>query len=312
MAIERIESKRTQLRLTRDQMQQVTERKRAEEGAAESAFRQLYASVWLPLAENGSIGLDQVEAGGRPLQSTGVHERVMELMTTTTKKVFSTTGPRKVVELLRLGEAVEGQPPRVGIRTSDVQDAFYSFLGFTRLDTSEALRKVIARGVAEHVFGYASGSVPTMGNDGKYQVARDKIAFGQAIPEDEIDLESGFIMMPEAIPAATEPTEVEGGSGIREDERPYGDDSGGTGDTGTVGEPGTPPQQTRRDVRLSITGSRDQLFKAWPAIANLADKAGEASLQVSATSEEGFDPSWLRNAVYEPLEEADVLDEQQA
>ena len=61
-------------------------------------------------------------------------------------------------------------------------------------------------------------------------------------------------------------------------------------------------------MNLRITGSRDQLYQAWNAIANLADKAGEVSLDVSAASEEGFDENWLRNAVYEPLEEADVLE----
>jgi len=53
------------------------------------------------------------------------------------------------------------------------------------------------------------------------------------------------------------------------------------------------------------------LYKAWLEIANLADKAGKASLEITATSEAGFDPSWLRNAVYEPLEEADVLGDTQ-
>ena len=59
--------------------------------------------------------------GGRPLQSREIHDRVMELLTTTAKKVFSTTTPRKTVELLRLGEAEEGQPPRLGIKTAEVR-----------------------------------------------------------------------------------------------------------------------------------------------------------------------------------------------
>ena len=61
-------------------------------------------------------------------------------------------------------------------------------------------------------------------------------------------------------------------------------------------------------MSLRITGSRDQLYQAWNAIANLADKAGNVSLNVSAASEEDFDQNWLRNAVYEPLEGADLLE----
>jgi hypothetical protein len=305
MAIKRINDKKGQLRLNRDQVQQLNERKRTEEGAAESAFRHLYASVWLPRAENGSISLELVEVGGRPLQSAGVHERVMELLTATTKKVFSSTTPRKVVELLRLGEAEEGQAPRLGSKASEVRDAFFSFLGFTRLDNSDALRKAIARGVQEGVFGYTSGTVPALGADGKYQVAREKTTFSRAIVEDEIDFDSGFLIMPTAIPLAPEP--VDAGLQVRDgDGDPYTPQTG-SGPTLPIV---TPPQTTRTEVNIRITGSRDQLFKAWPAIANLADKAGKASIRVSATSEQGFDQSWLRNAVYEPLEEADVLDEQ--
>jgi hypothetical protein len=306
MAIKRIDDKKGQLRLNRDQVQQLNERKRTEEGAAESAFRHLYASVWLPRAENGSISLELVEVGGRPLQSAGVHERVMELLTVTTKKVFSSTTPRKMVELLRLGEAEEGQSPRLGIRASDVRDAFFSFLGFTRLDSSDALRKAIARGVQEGVFGYTSGTLPTLCADGKYQVARDKVVFQRAIADDEIDFESGFLIMPSAIPPPPEPVGAGTGGQVRDgDGPPYQPPTGG----GPTPPTSTPPQTTRKEVTIRITGSRDQLFKAWPAIANLADKAGKASIQVNAASEQGFDQSWLRNAVYEPLEEADVLDD---
>jgi hypothetical protein len=311
MAIERIDTKKAQLRLNRDQLQQLNERKRTEEGAAESAFRQLYSAVWLPRAENGAIGLELIEAGGRPLQSTGVHERVMELLTNTTKKVFSGTTPRKIVELMRLGEAEQEQLPRMGIKTREVRDAFFSFLGFTRLDTSDALRKAIARGVQEGIFGYTSGIVPVLSDDGKYQVSRDKIAFGRIIPDDEIDLDSGFLMMPTTFLPAPEPTGAGIGGEIGEGGGQYGGEIVETGGATEDKGAGISRPQVRKDVTLTINGSRDQLYKAWPAIANLADKAGKASIQVSATSEEGFDPSWLRNAVYEPLEEADVLGEQE-
>ncbi|MBI2859364.1 MAG: AAA family ATPase, partial [Chloroflexi bacterium] len=313
MAIERIEAKKAQLRLNRDQVQQLNERKRTEEAAAESSFRQLYSAVWLPRAENGSIGLEPVEAGGRPLQSTGVHERVMELLTNTTKKVFSSTTPRKIVELMRLGEAEPGQAPRLGNKTSEIRDAFYSFMGFTRLDTSDALRKAIARGVQESVFGYTSGTVPALGDDRKYQVAQDKTMLGRTVPDDEVDLDSGFIIMPSAIPPAPEPVVASTGVQVNDGKgEAYGTQDGSKPVEEPAGASKPAVQATRKDVTITIKGSRDQLFKAWPAVANLADKAGKASIQVSATSEDGFDPSWLRNAVYEPLEEAEVLEERKS
>jgi hypothetical protein len=32
----------------------------------------------------------------------------------------------------------------------------------------------------------------------------------------------------------------------------------------------------------------------------------KVTIQIEGTAEEGYDPSWLRNAVEEPLDEADV------
>ena len=44
------------------------------------------------------------------------------------------------------------------------------------------------------------------------------------------------------------------------------------------------------------------------AIANLADMAGKVSVSIDAESEEGFDKNKLRNAVIEPLQEADLIE----
>lgn len=298
LATERVESKKQQLRLTKDQLDQLKERRRTEETAIESAFRQLYSSVWLPRVQDSVLEIEKIEIGGRPLQATGIHERIMELLTIAYQKVFTKITPRKIVDLLKLGET-----GRLGIKTIDVQDAFYGFLGYTRLDTNTALRKAIATGVKEKVFGYFSGSVPPMGSDNKFQVNRDKVMFDRMISEDEVDMESGFLMMPEAIPLAPAPIPVPLPGG------------GTQPSTGTETEPTPPPQPINpakvTNVRFSFEATRGQLFKVWNAIANLADKTGKVQVQVNAQSDEGFDQTWLRNAVHEPFEEADIKIEEE-
>jgi hypothetical protein len=61
-------------------------------------------------------------------------------------------------------------------------------------------------------------------------------------------------------------------------------------------------------VRLDFEADREQVFKSFRAIAALAEKAdgGKVAVTVTARSAEGFDPTWLRNAVEEPLDEADI------
>jgi len=54
----------------------------------------------------------------------------MELLTNAgTPKVHGSVTPRKIVERLRLGEAIApNETPRRGIKTAEVLDAFFSFL----------------------------------------------------------------------------------------------------------------------------------------------------------------------------------------
>jgi len=303
LAVERVDDKRQQLRLSKDQLEQLREHRKTHEGVAESSLRGLYTAVWLPRMENGALGIEKVEVGGRPLTATGIHERVMELLTQgAIKHVHGTLKPGKIVERLKLGESIlPGEPPRLGITTSDVLEAFFRDIERPRLQSAVAVRKAIADGVAEGIFGYTSGPVPSLGADGKFQVNRDKIAIGRFLAEDEVDFDSGFLTVPSAIPEAPP-------SGSTDSEQGgLGGEAGGETKP-TVKEVEASVSDEQRHVHIRFRATRDQIFKAFPAVANLADKsdARVVVVTVEATAENGFDKTWLRNAVDEPLDEADV------
>ena len=61
-------------------------------------------------------------------------------------------------------------------------------------------------------------------------------------------------------------------------------------------------------VRFSFEATGTDLFNAFAALANLAYKSngGKISLRVAGVAAAGFDAAWLRNAVEEPLDEADI------
>lgn len=97
LAIDQVRGKAKQINLTDAQKEQLRERDATEKAAAESSLLRLYTEVWFPLADGGTIGIEKVAVGGRPLQATlsekkraMIHERVMELVTTVQKKVFDT------------------------------------------------------------------------------------------------------------------------------------------------------------------------------------------------------------------------------
>ena len=51
-------------------------------------------------------------------------------------------------------------------------------------------------------FGYATGR-PNLGDDGRYQFDWSRIAFERSVDDDEIDLDSGFLIVPKALPEKT-------------------------------------------------------------------------------------------------------------
>jgi len=311
LAVEQIKTKSRQLNLTDEQKGQLREREATERSALEAAFLKLYMEVWVPRSEAGGLVVAPVAFGGRPPQTTlndkkqaAIHERIIELITQVQKRVFTTAVPTKIVELFKLGE---GEPPCMGIRTADVVEGFYSFPGFPRMMSQEVVRKAIARGVGEGIVGYCSGSVPTLGGDGKFEVSPDKVRCGCQVADDEVDLDSGFIMLPAAIP---QPTTASGPGPIPPGPGPVppGPGPGPVPPGPTTPGPTPPPEQSEKRVQLSFAADRNALFTAWNAMANLADMAGKVQVTVDAESPDGFDKSKLQNGVLEPLREADLIE----
>jgi hypothetical protein len=294
IAIERVRNNAKKLNITKEQADELRERERTQKSGAESAFLKLYNEVWLPKLEGGSISIEKPSVGGRPLQITVnesheamIFERGMELLMQVQPRVFDTIAPRKILGLFKVGEA--GSPP--GIECRQVIEGLFSFLGFARLRNADVVRKSIVRGIREGTFGYFSGAAPAVGSDGKFQVAPDKVRFQTMISEDEVDFDSGFLMLPSAVPAAaTAPVPP------------------GPVPPGPV-PPTRPvtPGEKQTAVDISFAANRDQLFAAWNAIANLADMSGQVSVNVHAEKPDGFDKSKLQNGVIEPLRESDLL-----
>ena len=302
-AIELLRNKRAQLNLTREQLDQLKERENTEKGALESAIRTLYTVVYLPQMANGLLGIEKLEIGGRPLSTTGIHERLMELLTVVIRRVYSTLTPSKLIELLRLGESpTAGEPATLGLTTEQIRDSFYGIIGFPRLEDDNVLRRALITGVKDGAFGYV-GRADRVERDrvkegSGYFVSRKRVIIGQDLREDEIDLNTGLVVLPSGIEVEASPP-----PGETPIPTPVPGETGGP----TSYQPTTPTYSApSSQVRLKLVLNRQQVYASFNALANLADKAGTIEVSVNAQSLQGFDPVWLRNAVLEPLEEADV------
>ena len=313
LAVERVQGKWREHNLTAAQRSQLKERDATEKAATESALLKLYGEVWLPTSGGNTLMFDTVSLGGRPLQTTLdekrralIHQRLMELLTTVQRHVFGAVVPGKIVDLFRLGEAGSNQS---GIATDKVLAGFFEFLGFPRLLSAEAVRKAIARGVETGLFGYVTGR-STLGDNGRFQIDRSRVAFERSVAEDEIDLDSGFLIMPAALPEKPTPP-----SDATSSEDAGSGDPGQPGDGSGSGE-GIGPQDDLtptdtsggRKIALSFTADQANLYAAWNALANLADVAGQVSISAIATTPDEYDKAKLENGVFEPLRELGLIE----
>ncbi len=340
LAIERIIERKVRLRLPKEQNEQIQERKRTEERAVTACLQELYREIWFPRMRRGEIEIEKAERGSRPLRGSGIHERIKEIITNAVGlKVYDKMVPEKIIERVGLGELVsEDGGGCLGINVSDVVEAFYRDIAPPKIESSDVIRQAISEGVEKGVLGYCVGS-PTLGPDGKYQVPLEKVCFSRRIDAAEIDLASGFLITPSAIPEPPKPADEKppNGPGGTPPPPPGGGDGPGGGDTpgpdggpddgGPVGpgpgggpggpeDPPSPPeppgvdQPARPVYRRVFRATRKQIFESFLAVANLTDKSddGKVTVVITGTAKDGYDQVWLRNAVDEPLTEAAVED----
>ncbi len=277
IAIERVKGKRKSLNLTEEQLEQLKEREKTEKASKDSSFRNLYNTVWLLKMEDGNPTLEMLEVGNRPLQATNIHERLMELlMQVPPPKVFDSLTLKKLLDLIKIKE---------GMETKDIIDTFFSSLDFPRVVDEDVIKKAISKGVKDGVFGITSKD-KVQKIEGKPVVPKEYVTIGKEISVEEID-PSGYLVSPELVPIEK------------------------------IDEISPKPEVEPQKPEIPVTGkiyqitytlkvNRQQLFKCFNAIGNLAEKSGEILLRVEAQTKEGVDPNWLRNAVEEPIEEAGV------
>jgi hypothetical protein len=309
-AIKRIRTRRAQLNLTTSQMQQLKDRENTEKAAFESSIRDLYQSVWLPVMIEGKLDIEAVTMAGRPLAAHGVHERLIELlMKVSPPKVFTTVTADKIVELMRLGI---GENAPLAVNLAQIVESFYSVPGFPRLESASVLQKAIAEGVEAGTFGYVGRTgeieVDRLRESSEYSVSPKQVRIGTHLPEAQVDMSTGFIVLPEAVEPET-PAET-----TEQDDTALAQTAISTeitdADTTLTGTTGQTASQLQATVNLRMWVNRQQVYATTNALANLAQQAGSIRVTVEAYKPEGFDPNWLQNAVLEPLDEAEVeLDE---
>lgn len=286
------------LGINEDQRAELKERSGLVNDRLTNNVSNLYERVAVPVSARAE------EGGGQPyiwrvleLQSRSEpnpHSRIMAALEDT-HHVFRTVTVDKLVALTHLTESVV-------LGTGTIVGGFFCHYDFTRLISIDAIRKTIADGVVAGKFGYSA--VAEFDGDGKISFPSPNLVYvGRSLRPDEIDLDGAYLL--EAA-YAKEASRVVGPN----PDPPLPPDGTGTGGTGPTPPPPPPPPpvRTKRRYTLTATVDKGRANKVFKAINNLGDRSDRMHIRISveAESDAGFDAGWLRNAVEEVLDEANV------
>ena len=290
IAIERVKGKKKALNLTEEQLEQLKEREKTEQAGRDSSLRNLYNTLWLLKIENGKFAIDQLEIGGRALRETNIHERLMELlMRVSPPKVFDLLTPTKFLDLIKIKEEVEAKDIK------DIVDTFFSSLDFPRIVDERVIKDVISKCVRNGHLGITTKDKISM-VEGKSSVSKEHVVIEKEVPTEEIDIFSSYIVSSKVVKIAEEPEAPPIIEAIMEETK----------------KPDVPKEKEDKITQIKYIKynlkklTRQQLYKCFNALGNLAEKCSSILMQVEAQSEEGIDRNWLKNAVEEPIEEAGV------
>ncbi|MCX7724324.1 MAG: ATP-binding protein, partial [Thermodesulfovibrio sp.] len=266
IAIDRVRGKKKSLNLTEEQLEQLKEREKTEKASKDSALRYLYSKVWLLKLENGNPIIEFVEIGGRAIQSTNIHDRLMELLIRVTPpKVFESLTPKKLLDFIK----------DKGIETKIIVDTFFSSPEFPRVVDENVIKKAIARGIKEGLFGLTNKE-HVQKKDEEVLFPKEKVTLNKEINIDEIDIDSGYIVNIDKVQTIAE---------VSEEIKP------------PPPSPPPPLQQFTEQKKITYVNyelkvNRQQLYRCFKAFENIIEKSGKISIKVEANFEEAVDPTW--------------------
>lgn len=315
LAVEALRGAKGRYGFTADQMDDLNERQRRLTGDIQAALKRLYELVVLPVESHepsDPLRMEIIDLRAQPLGGDKIHERVLEALR---HWVFTSVTPAKLAGLTRLG-----QDTNQTLSAETLVGWCFSFLNFPKLLGVEPIRSAIAEGVRDGIFGYSAALQFDAGGT-PFIADHRLVRIDAGIPAHEIDLSAtSYLIAPELArrlgqpPAPAESTTItypgprppdKKGNERQEDYI--------AGPTEAVNEAVPSVQAPRtaasgRRYRLRFTANKQQLFRAYKPLQNLADKTKTltVTIEVVAEADTPLDASWLRNAVEEPLDEADM------
>lgn len=290
-----------------------------------AALRRLYDYILLPLpCKEGSspIRLETIDLQSQLNTSQNLQDRVLDALK---NYVFESITPTKLTQHSGLESSETGY-----IKGEELVSYFFRFPTLPKMLDVSGIQKAVIKAIEKGLIGYvplinthSSSITPTVNNP-------SSISFQQLIPNDELDL-NGYLLSPRLVAQLCTPVLPEDDTASSNDISDIETDSiyGGDGNSReTVGEdqkvveykPGTSSltrsvlvdivngKQPARHYKLTSITNKSKVFQLFEVLQTLSDKADDMTVQIEvrAHTKKEFDPSWIRNAIEEPLDEMDI------
>ena len=305
LAIESLIRDRRRFGFNDEQRQELESRRADALRSLSTSANALYEKVSVPSAVRGESTpytwdtLDLQNRGEASIQQRVVAALIEKY------QLFETVTADKLVALTYLSE-------RQIVPLDQVVKEFYSSLDFPRLVDADLLRDAIARGTSGGKLAYTA--VYQQDDEGLYYFPKpDLVYVDRSLRREEIELTGSLLVDADLARSIILPEPEEPGVPGEGVVLPLPGTTSG-GEQMPFPTPNVPVPPSRLDgapkhtYRLRMETDKPGAFRAFRAIQNLSDRSDRMAVQIEiqAESDTGFDALWLRNAVEEPLDEADI------
>ncbi|OKH17690.1 ATP-binding protein [[Limnothrix rosea] IAM M-220] len=288
----------------------------------------LYEKILLPIPDRESDNpttLKNIDLLSQVNTSSNLQERVLDALR---NDVFENLTVNKLVRLSGIS------PERPYIQVSALIQAFFQYPDYPKLLDQHPVKRAIQVAIARGDFGYVPNLTIT---DNSQPIIENpqSISINIEIPNDEFDTQ-GYLLEKDLVTETLAQYQAKQNQTIdtspEEEEKPvqvtitYPDSTKKTDSmSSTKGNYDTEKpsgssiernilvdikegKQPAKHYRLNAKLDAAQLFQLVTILQNLSDQSSQVSvnLTVDAHAKDAFDLQWLRNAIEEPIDEADI------
>ena len=310
-----------------EDLEELKEKQKNAQQGIQAAVERLYEEILLPVpnqdqTQQQPIILKSIDLQSQLKTSMNLQERVLEALR---NDVFSNITVNKLTRL----SGITSDKPFCSV--SELINSFFQYPNYPKLLDEQPIKTATLSAIAQGQLGYVPNITLTT-NDQPVIENLTLISINKSIPPNELDSQGYLLDAPYVTHLLTQKQQEEAlqSSAETTDSQSITDPWETSQSTDTKVADTTKPfdiqkntgssversilvdiKEGRQDAKryhLSAKVKAEKLFELMSILQNLPDHSSQVDIQITvdAYAKSKFDPQWIRNAIEEPLDEADI------